>query len=307
MPESPPTAVPPPSRPAQRAPRTGALNALAAYTLWGLFPLYWKALEGIPLVETLAHRVLWSLATILLILAFTGGLPAFRRALSDPGRARMLGLSALLIGFNWSMYIYAVYSGQVIQASLGYYINPLMSVGLGIAVLRERLSRPQLAAVVLAGLGVVLMAWEHRGPPWVALALAVSFALYSLVKKRLDVPALPGLAIETLWLSPIALGALLLTWRQAPQAFTSGIRPAAFLVGTGLVTLAPLFFFNGAARRLRLSTLGFFQYLSPSIQLVLAVILFHEPFTALHWAAFGFIWAALSVYSWDSLRAMRRG
>lgn len=281
--------------------RQGALFAIAAYTLWGLFPLYWKLLEGTPLVQTLAHRVIWSLLTILLLLAILGGLPAFRAALRDGRKALLLAVSALLIGANWSLYIYAVYSNQVVQASLGYYINPLMSVGLGIVLLGERLSRPQIGAVVLAAAGVLLMTWEHRGVPIVALSLAVSFALYGLLKRRLEVPALPGLAAETLWLSPIALGALALIHRRGGEVLPASPVTLALLAGTGAVTLAPLYFFNGAARRLRLSTLGFFQYLSPSIQLVLAVALYHEPFTALHGAAFGCIWAGLAIYSWDSL------
>ena len=253
-------------------------------------------------METLAHRVLWSLATILLILALTGGIPAFRILLADRRKASLLGLSALLIGANWSIYIYAIYSHQVVQASLGYYINPLVSVGLGVALLRERLSALQVAAVALAGTGVIIMAWEHGGLPAVALGLAASFAVYGLIKKRMEAPPLVGLAVETLWLTPIALLALAFTWKSAPHAFFTGPAPAALLVGTGVITLAPLFFFNGAARRLRLSTLGFFQYLSPSLQLLLAVILYHEPFTRQHWIAFGFIWAALGVYTWDNLR-----
>ncbi len=282
--------------------RAGALHALAAYGLWGIFPLYWKLLEGIPLVETLAHRVLWSLATILLILALTGGIPAFLRLLADRRNTLLLGLSALSIGANWSIYIYAIYSHQVVQASLGYYITPLVSVGMGVVVLRERLTAFQIAAVTLAGAGVVIIAWEQRSLPAVALGLVATFAVYGLLKKRLEVSPLVGLAVETLWLTPIALAALAFTWKSSPHAFFAGPAPAALLVGTGVVTLAPLFFFNGAARRLRLSTLGFFQYLSPSLQLVLAVALYREPFTRQHLAAFGFIWAALGVYTWDSLR-----
>lgn len=312
---------------------SGGLHAIAAYTLWGLFPLYWKLLEGTPLAETLAHRVLWSLVTIVLLLAVTGGLADLRKTLADGPKARMLGLTALLIGANWSFYIYAVYSHQVVQASLGYYINPLVSVGLGIAVLRERLNPFQLAAVLLAAIGVAVMAWEHRGLPLLSLGLAATFALYGLLKKRLVVAPLTGLAAETLWLTPLAavtLVALAVTPEMAspaaslgsslgtslggsqsasgsaPSAFLSSWKTALLLIGTGAVTLAPLYFFNGAARRLRLSTLGFFQYLSPSIQLLLAVVLYREPFTAMHGIAFGCIWAGLLVYSWDGIRSARR-
>lgn len=277
--------------------------ALGAYTLWGLLPIYWKALHGIPLGEALAHRVIWSAVTILLLLTALKRLPLFLNVLADRRKRLLLGLSAVLIGCNWSIYILAVYRGELVQASLGYYINPLMSVGMGVAMLRERLSPMQILAVSLAGLGVLILGFHHQGLPWVALGLAVSFALYGYVKKRLGVEPLTGLAIETLWLTPAALVYLLWLARQpAPQAFGSGIAPTLLLLGTGVITLAPLFFFNGAARRLPLSTLGFYQYLSPSIQLVMAVLWFHEPFTRMHALSFGLIWAALALYTVDAIR-----
>jgi chloramphenicol-sensitive protein RarD len=283
--------------------RTGILFAFAAYSLWGLLPIYWKALHGIPLPEVLAHRVLWSAATVLLALAALRRLPDFLLILRDGRKRTLLGLSGLLIGANWSIYIYAVYRGELVQASLGYYINPLMSVGMGVVLLRERLSRLQITAVVLAGIGVIILGLHHDGLPWVALGLALTFALYGYLKKRLGVETLVGLSVETLWLTPIA-GAYLgwLAWNGAPQAFATAAPSTALLIGTGVITLAPLFFFNGAARRLPLSTLGFYQYLSPSIQLAMAVLWYHEPFTGLHGAAFGLIWAALAIYTLDAMR-----
>jgi chloramphenicol-sensitive protein RarD len=292
-----------PSKPSESG---GVLYALAAYTLWGLLPLYWRALHGIPLGEVLAHRVLWSTVTIVGLLTALRRMPDFLRVLADRRRRLMLGISALLIGLNWSIYILAVYRGELVQASLGYYINPLMSVGLGVFILREKLSPIQIAAVVLASLGVLTLAFHHEGLPWVALGLAVTFALYGYVKKRLGVESLVGLAMETLWLTPIAV--LYLGWlasRHSAQAFGSSLGSSLLLIGTGAITLAPLFFFNGAARRLPLSTLGFFQYLSPTIQLVMAVVLFHEPFTRLHAASFGLIWAALALYSLDAVAKAR--
>ncbi len=283
--------------------RSGILHALAAYALWGLLPLYWKALHGIPLGEVLAHRVLWSAATIMLLLAAVKRLPDFLAVLAHPRKRLLLGLSAVLIGCNWTLYILAVYRGQLLQASLGYYINPLMSVGMGVAILRERLSPLQITAVALAGLGVVILSFQHAGLPWVALGLALSFASYGYVKKRLGVESLTGLAMETLWLTPMASGYLLwLSYHARASAFGSSPAAAALLVGTGAVTLAPLFFFNGAARRLPLSTLGFYQYLSPSIQLALAVLVFREPFTRMHAMSFGLIWAALALYTVDAIR-----
>jgi chloramphenicol-sensitive protein RarD len=283
--------------------RRGTFFALAAYGLWGLLPIYWKALHGIPLGEVLAHRVLWSAATILLLLAALRRLPDFLDVLRDPRKRLLLGVSAVLIGCNWSIYILAVYRGELVQASLGYYINPLMSVGIGVAILREKLSRTQIAAVALAALGVLILGMHHKGLPWVAVSLALTFALYGYMKKRLAVESLTGLAIETLWLSPIAAGYLAwLSWRHVPQAFAASAGSTALLIGAGAITLAPLFFFNGAARRLPLSTLGFYQYLSPSIQLLMAVLWFHEPFTRLHGMAFGLIWAALALYTVDAIR-----
>jgi chloramphenicol-sensitive protein RarD len=283
--------------------RSGIFFALGAYILWGLLPIYWKSLHGIPLGEVLAHRVIWSAITILLLIAAIKRLPDFLRVVADRRKRLLLGLSAVLIGCNWSIYILAVYRGELVQASLGYYINPLMSVGMGVAILGEKLSRLQIIAVALAGLGVVVLGMHHEGLPWVALCLAVSFALYGYVKKRLGVDSLTGLAVETLWLTPLAAGYLAwLAWHHAPQALGASPGSTALLVGAGAITLAPLFFFNGAARRLPLSTLGFYQYLSPSIQLAIAVLWFHEPFTRMHGMAFGLIWAALALYTVDAIR-----
>lgn len=286
--------------------RGGTLYAIAAYTLWGLLPLYWRALHAIPLGEVLAHRILWSAATTLALLAALRRLPDLIAAFLERRKRLMLLASALLIGCNWSVYILAVYRGELVQASLGYYINPLMSVGMGVVLLRERLSRPQIAAVALAALGVIILGARQDGPPWIALGLAFSFALYGYVKKRLGVDSLIGLSVETLWLTPIA-GLYLagLAAKGVPGSLSAGAGTAALLVGAGAITLAPLFFFNAAARRLPLSTLGFYQYLSPSIQLVMAVLWFGEPFTRLHGISFGLIWAALGLYTFDAIAKAR--
>lgn len=287
--------------------RGGAWFAVAAYTLWGLLPIYWRALHALPLGEVLAHRVLWSAATTVLLLAALRRLPDLFAIARDARKRALLLLSALLIGANWSIYIMAVYRGELVQASLGYYINPLMSVAMGVFLLREKLSRAQIAAVGLAGAGVLTLAVRHGGLPWVALGLASSFACYGFVKKGLAVDSLSGLALETLWLAPAA--AVYLAWRAktgAPAAFGADLRTTALLIGAGAITLAPLFFFNGAARRLPLSALGFYQYLSPSIQLLMAVLAFGESFTRAHALAFGCIWAALALYTWDAVAKARR-
>lgn len=282
--------------------RGGIVFAIAAYALWGLFPLYWRALHAIPVGEVLAHRILWSAATVLLLLAAMRRLPDLYAAFQDRRKRWLLLLSALLIGCNWSIYILAIYRGELVQASFGYYINPLMSVGLGVFLLRERLSRLQMAAVALAGIGVILLGTHQDGLPWIALGLALSFALYGYLKKKLGVDSLIGLSVETLWLTPIAGFYLAVSAAQgAPSSLAAGPRTLGLLIGAGAVTLAPLFFFNAAARRLPLSSLGFYQYLSPSIQLMMAVIGFGEPFTRMHRISFGLIWAALALYSLDAV------
>jgi chloramphenicol-sensitive protein RarD len=298
--------TPPASESDARQRRLGVANAVGAYTLWGLLPFYWKAMHAFPMWETLAHRVLWSLVTIAVLLLSVRRFGSVARILRHPEQARLLGLSAFFIGCNWSLYVYAMDSNQVIQASLGYYINPLVTVGMGVFLLKEKLNRLQIAAVALAASGVLLLAWEHRGLPWIALGLAGTFSCYGLLKKRVAVEPLAGLGVESLWMLPFSLAFLAsLYLRHQPHAFVTGVLPTLLLMGTGGITLAPLFFFAGAARRLPLSSLGFFQYLSPSIQLALAVICFHEPFTRIHGIAFGLIWAALGIYSCNAWRALR--
>lgn len=287
--------------------RGGVWFAVAAYALWGLLPIYWRALHALPLFEVLAHRVLWSAATTLLLLAALRRLPDLLALAKDARKSRTLALSALLIGANWSIYIMAVYRGELVQASLGYYINPLMSVAMGVILLRERLSRLQIAAVALAAAGVLSLCLRQSGPPWVALGLALTFAGYGFVKKRLPVDSMLGLSAETLWLTPVAAGYLAWQGRSGvTPAFGASAATTALLVGAGAITLAPLFFFNAAARRLPLSTLGFYQYLSPTIQLAMAVLAFGEPFTRVHGIAFGLIWTALALYMGDAIAKSRR-
>ncbi len=296
-----------PPSPAPVQSRGGAWFAVAAYTLWGLLPLYWRALHTLPLGEVLAHRVLWSAATTLLLLAVLRRLRDLSSLARDSRKLRTLLLSALLIGANWSIYIFAVYRGELVQASLGYYINPLMSVAMGVFLLRERLSRLQILAVGLAAAGVLSLCLRQAGPPWVALGLALTFAGYGFVKKRLPVDSMLGLGAETLWLTPLAAGYLIWHARSgATSAFGTDPGATALLAGAGAITLAPLFFFNAAARRLPLSTLGFYQYLSPTIQLAMAVLAFGESFTRMHGIAFGLIWAALALYMWDAIAKARR-
>jgi len=282
------------------------LYALAAYTSWGFTPAYWRALESVPSSQLLAHRVLWSLAVGVALLLVTRGAGELRAALRSRRHALPMLLSSLLIGVNWLVFLYAVETERVLDTSLGYYINPLISVLMGTLVLGERLRPWQAAAVVLAAVGVLRLTLELGSLPWISLVLALSFALYGLVRKLAPVMPVVGFTLEVAILAPLALAYLALVHAQdggAAAGAPLGVR--LLLAGSGIVTAVPLLCFNSAAKRLNLSTVGLFQYLAPSIAFVLAVALYGEPFTRAHAIAFGCVWLALAIYSLDSLRAAR--
>jgi chloramphenicol-sensitive protein RarD len=297
-----------PARPRLRSGSMGAAYALAAYGIWGVAPIYWKALGALPAPEILGHRVVWSCALALLLVLGTGGWRELHSILRAPRRALPIALSAALIGCNWLTFIWAVLHGQIVATSLGYYVTPLVNVALGIAVLGERLRPWQIVAVALAALGVARMGVAVGGLPWVALVLAFSFAFYGLVRKLAPVAPVVGFGLETLLLAPVAVAYLAWSGASGRAAFPAA-QPALQLlvVAAGAFTAAPLLCFNSAAKRLRLATLGFFQYLAPSITLLLAVALYDEPFTRDHAASFGCVWAALALYSFDALRAAGAG
>jgi chloramphenicol-sensitive protein RarD len=281
--------------------RRGVWLAMGAYGLWGVLPLYWKAVRAVPAPEILAHRILWSFLFLALLVGWRREWAPFRDALTR----RNVGIYAVaagLLSVNWLTYIWAVNASRIVETSLGYFINPLVSVALAMIFLRERLRRLQWVCVVLAGAGVVWLTWQHGRLPWVALVLAVSFALYGLLKKTAPLPALQGLTLETalLWLP--ALG--FLGWREADgQAALghTGLRIGALLVFTGVVTALPLLLFAAAARRVSLTTLGLLQYLAPSCQLLIGVAVYHEPFGPERALGFGLIWTALALYSLESV------
>jgi chloramphenicol-sensitive protein RarD len=267
-------------------------------------PLYFRAVAAVTPLELLAHRVVWSVAFLVLLLAVLRRWGALRRALA-PGRTRWLLLgSTVLIAANWILFIYGVWSGRVLQNSLGYFINPLLSVVLGVAFFRERLRPAQWLGLSLATAGLVHLVVAAGEFPWVAVALACSFALYGLLRKLAPVDALVGLSVETLFLLPASAGFLLAWGAAGRSAFLSqGWRLDALLLLSGVITAVPLLCFGQAARRLRLSTLGFLQYLAPSLQFVQAVTLFGEPFEPAQQVCFAAIWSALALVSFDSLRA----
>lgn len=288
-------------------PRRGYLLGLTAYTCWGLFPLYFKAIEAVPAVEIIVSRVLWSALFGSLLLAAWKHPGWFRQLRDNPRRLAILAGSGTLIAANWLIYVWAVNNGRMVEASLGYYINPLVNVLLGMLVLGERLRRLQWLAVGLAAAGVAQQIWQVGSVPWVSLALALTFGFYGLIRKQAPVAALPGLVVETWLLVPLALIWLALNpgANSAQPDFwltTDGL----WLLAAGPITLVPLVSFNAAARHLPYTTLGFLQYLAPTLVLLLAVFKYHEPLSANALVAFAFIWAGLLIYSIDAVVNLRR-
>jgi chloramphenicol-sensitive protein RarD len=287
------------------ASRTGLAAALAAFFFWGLFPLYWKLLAAVPALEVVAHRVTWGLVAVVAWVTMRGRWAEARAVASRPRTILRLAGSGALISLNWLLYVWAVTHAHVVDASLGYFINPLVNVVLGVVVLRERLSRAQVIAVALAASGVAVLTIAHGRLPWIALALALSFGLYGLARKTVSADAVTGLLWETALLTPLAAGYLAFLGRQGTGAFGASPATSALLALGGPVTAVPLVLFAVGARALPLSTVGFLQYLSPSIQFLLAVLVFREPFTAVHAATFAFIWTALAILTWDLRRRLR--
>ncbi len=276
----------------------GIWYALAAFTAWGVLPLYWKVLKLIPAGEILAHRVLWSFIFVSVILFLYGRWNNVKEIISGKYNVFVIFLGALLISANWFIYIWAVNTNHVVEASLGYYINPLFNVILGMVVLREQLNFWQLISLLLAFSGVVIIAAQYGKIPWIALSLALSFGLYGLVKKLVNIDSIVGLALETAFVAPVALVYLILIQAKGTGSF--GAVPISIiflLICSGIVTALPLLWFAQGAKRVPLSTVGFIQYLSPSISLLLGVFIFKEPFTKINFLSFGFIWLALALYS----------
>jgi chloramphenicol-sensitive protein RarD len=283
----------------------GFLLGVAAYGLWGVLPIYFKLVAAVPAVDIVAHRVLWSLPFLALLLAFSAGWRTVRAALASPKVLATLVLTAALIGVNWLLYVYAITSGHILAASFGYYLNPLANVLLGRFVLRERLNRTQWLAIAVAGAGISVLAAGALGQLWLSLSLCATFALYGLLRKVVRADALTGLAIETGILFPLAIGWLAYREIVGMPAFgTSGVE-TALLTLSGIVSTTPLLLFTAAARRLAYSTLGMLQFLAPTLQFLIAVLLYGEPFTLAHAIAFAAIWAALALYVTALLRQPR--
>ena len=283
----------------------GLLLGLGAYLIWGLLPAFLKTLGSVSPTEVLAHRILWSALLLGAIVTVGRRWTPVAAALRSPRVLGVLALTAALIGGNWLLYIWAVNSDHVLETSLGYFINPLLNVALGMVVLGERLGRVQLVAVLLAFAGVLYLALAQGALPWIALALATSFGLYGLLRKMAPVDALSGLLIETLLLAPAALLFVLYVEASGEGGFGGDTSISLLLVSAGAVTAIPLLMFAAAAKRLRLSTLGLLQYVAPTMQFLLAVFAFGEPLTSAHIVAFALIWSGLAVFAVDALGAER--
>ena len=282
-----------------RSARAGFAYGIAAYGLWGVMPIYFKQLDHVDPVDIVAHRVTWSLLVLMILLTIARAWPAFRDALRRPRTFALLALTALLIGVNWLLYVYAINSGNILAGSLGYYLNPLANILLGRFVLGEKLDRRQWAAVAIAGAGVGVLAAGALGTLWISLTLCFSFATYGLLRKVVHVDSLPGLSVETLLLFPVALGWLLLGGASGFGLFGHDGATNAWLAAAGLISTVPLLFFTAAARRLPYSTVGMLQFLAPSLQFALAVLVYGEALTVAHIVAFAAIWTALALYVWS--------
>jgi len=299
--------VSPPSSP-QENNAAGVAFGLGAFIFWGLAPLFFKELSHVPALEFLGYRMIYSFVFLVFLLFFRRTIPLLfqeiRETFGDRKLLLLLFVSAVLISSNWLVFIWAVINDNVLQTSLGYFINPLMNVVIGMLLLGERLSRVKLMAVGLSALGVLYMVVQAGEFPWVSLYLATSFALYGLIRKKILIGAILGLWVEMLILLPAAAGYLLYLDMTAPAESAGFDNYTLFmLIISGAVTTIPLMLFAAGAKRLPLSTIGLLQYIAPTTHLLLAVFLWHEPFTMTHMIAFGLIWAALLIYSADSFRS----
>lgn len=289
--------------------RSGAAFAAAAYGLWGLFPIYFKAVASVPAIEVLAHRIVWTVVVMAVLLSARRGW--WWRVIAVFGNRRLLAtlcVSATTLALNWGVFVWAVADGRVLECSLGYFMNPLVSVLLAVFVLRERLRRPQWLAIGLAAAGVVYLIVAAGAPPFVGLTLAVSFAVYGLLRKLAPVDAVSGLFVEAAVLLPLAAGYLIWLAISGGGAFGAGdLRLDLLLIAAGPITALPLILFVAGAHRIRLVTLGLLQYIAPTGQFLLAVLAYGETFTTTRFIAFACIWVALLIYTIDAIRFQRQG
>jgi len=285
----------------------GFAASTAAFAMWGAFPLYFHALSGVSAFQVIAHRVLWSCVFVLGWMGIRGELATLRAVMSNRGALARLVITAILITINWTVYVWAVIAGHVVEASLGYFTGPLVNVLMGVLLLSERLSRMQWTAIALAASGVIYLGIMAGSPPWIALTLAFSFGTYGLLRKVVQVEALPGLATETVVLVPFAVAFLLWCEHVGTGALGhSGPAIDALLIGSGPVTAIGLFLFAYGTRRLPYSTVGILQYIAPTGQLLCGILAFHEPFERVRASGFALIWLALLLYTTEGFRLSRK-
>lgn len=288
--------------------KQGIFFGLAAYVLWGILPVYWKALELVSPFEILSSRFMWSCVFVFLLIIFQKKGPLFakevKQVFSNVKTGAAMAAAGITISFNWGTFIWAVNNGHIVETSMGYYINPLVSILFAVVFLRERLDKMQLAAITCAFIGVASMVYSFGKIPWVSLTLAFTFALYGLLKKILPVSALTSIMLETLLITPLALVYEYSLWQQGVSFYASGnLQVIMMLTGAGVVTAIPLLFFTAGARLLPLKIIGFLQYISPTLTLLIGVFVYNEAFTASHLLAFGWIWAALLLFIVSQLRS----
>ncbi len=286
--------------------KAGVIFALAAYSMWGIAPMYFKLLTSVPTLEIVMHRIVWSVLVLCVLLVARRKFSQVLKAIRDPKIITTLSISGLLLAVNWLIFIWAVNNDQLLDASLGYFINPLFNVLLARLFLQERLTRLQLLAVFVALTGVAFLIFSYGQLPWIALVLATSFSIYGLLRKKVTVDSMPGLLIESCIMLPFALLYWLVMDTSSGNMLANSIDLNITLLLAGVVTTAPLLCFTAAARRIRYTTLGFFQYIGPSLMFLLAVLHYQEPLDVTRVVTFVFVWAGLLIYVYDSLRIYRK-
>lgn len=286
---------------------SGVSFAIAAYTLWGILPVYWKLVDRVLPLEVLANRIVWAFLFTVLLITFTKQWTALKLIFQDRKQVILILFASMFIAFNWGLYIWAVNTGKIVDASLGYYINPLVAVLLGVFVFKETLDRWTIVSLWIAFLGVLIKTIQYGNIPWVSLGLAISFGIYGAMKKMVKANSIAGLTLETAMLTPLALGYILVRNSSGLGAYqVESTGTLILLMASGLVTAIPLLLFSSAAQRLPMSLLGFTQYIAPTISLLLGVFVYHEQFTHLDLIAFCLIWIALGIYTFSQLQGYRK-
>lgn len=283
--------------------RKGVLSAFASYVAWGVMPLYWKALAGVPAVQILSHRVVWALVFNVILLSVLRRWSWVRSVIKDGKLLLLLAASSALLSINWLVYIWAVNSGHVVETSLGYFINPLVNVALGVIFFKERLRTGQWLAIASAAAGVIFLTIQNGSLPWIALALAASFGAYGALRKIARLDSLEGLTMETALIAPFAAAFLLFT---GVGGSSTSVTQSALLLGAGAVTAIPLLLFSVGVRSIPMTTLGLLQYIAPTLQFLIGALIYHEPFDATRAVGFGAVWLALAIYTIEGLATRRK-